>query len=467
MLVLVRVAPSDIPRMDEVYISVPALLFTALVTLLTTFLFGLVPALIVSRTSLNESLREGGVKVSGERRGNRLRQGLIIAEVAVTVVLLVGAGLLFRSFVLLRQDRLGFDPQNVLTMQLSLNGAKYAQPDKRREFYALLLEQLRAQPGVSAAGAVLIRPLEGPIGWDMPYMTEGQSADDAKRNPVPNYEVVTPQYFRAMGIPLLAGRDFTEQDGAEAPQVVVVSRAMARRVFPAGVDPLGRRLKLDPSDPEEPWRTVVGVAGDARYRSLGDQRPDIYVPYRQSNAPSRYLAIRTTGDPEAMAPVVRRVLAGLDAEQALTGVMTGEQLVARAIGRPRFNMLLLNALALVGVTLALIGIYGVVSYMFTQRTREIGIRIALGAQTRDVLKLIVAQGMRLVLLGIGAGLVVALAFAVAFAGPIAGLLYNTSTTDPLIFVGVALLLAVVALLACLVPTRRVAKLDPVAVLHYE
>jgi putative ABC transport system permease protein len=288
-----------------------------------------------------------------------------------------------------------------------------------------------------------------------------------KRNPIPNYEVVTPQYFRAMGIPLSKGRDFTEQDTTEAPPVVIVSEAMAHRLFPPGVDPLAQRLKLDPSDPEVPWRSIVGVVSDARYRSLGDQRLDVYVPYRQSPVPMKYLTIRTSSDPAASAAVVRRVLAGLDADQAVTSVMTGEQLVSRAIARPRFNMLLLDVLALIGVTLALIGIYGIVSYIFTQRTREIGIRIALGAQTRDVLKLIVGQGMRLVLLGIGAGLIVALAFAVAFAGPIASLLYNTSTTDPMIFIGVSLLLAVVALLACLIPTRKVARLDPMTVLRHE
>jgi putative ABC transport system permease protein len=296
----------------------------------------------------------------------------------------------------------------------------------------------------------------------MPFITEGQSVDDAKTNPVPNYEVITPRYFLAMGIPLTAGRHFTEQDVVQAPQVAIISESMARRLFP-NTDPLGKRIRLNPADPQTPWRTIVGIVGDAQYRQVGDFRMDVYVPYRQTPVPTRYLTIRTTTDPENLTPAVRRAVAAIDPDRAVTGIMTGEQLVARAISRPRFNALLLTFLAIIAATLALIGIYGIVTYMVTQRTREIGIRLALGAQTRDVRKLIVGQGMKLVLLGIGTGLIVAF----ITTRMLASLLYNTSTTDRSTFVGVPLLLALVALIACLVPTRKATRVDPTIALRQE
>ena len=463
LALLLYVAPSDIPRIEEIRINAPVLAFTSVVTALTALIFGLVPALLASKTDFNESLKEGGAKMAGERQGSRLRGALVIAEVAITLVLLAGAGLIFRSFINLRQVPLGFEPQNVLTMHLKLQGESYRDVRQRDDFYQRLLERLEAQPGVVAAGAILIRPLEGPIGWDMPYAVEGQSLDEARRNPVPNYEVITPNYFRAMGIPLIRGRAFSAHDTGESEPVVIISETMARRAFAPGADPLGQRLRLDPANPESKWLTVVGVVGDARYRELNDIRLDVYVPYRQTRVPVRYLVVRTATDPNELTPIARRELAALDPNQALTGIMTMEQLVADALARPRFNSLLLGLLGLLTAALAAVGIYGVMNYSVARRTQEIGIRMALGAQGSDVLRLVVKQGMRLVMIGLAVGL----AAAFTLTRLMTSLLYGVGALDPITFAVILLLLTAVALMACYIPARRAMKVDPMEAIRYE
>ncbi|HLM55877.1 MAG TPA: ABC transporter permease [Pyrinomonadaceae bacterium] len=460
---LVAFAPADIPRMEGVGVSGVVLAFSLGVTLLTAFAFGLVPAVTASKVNLAETLGEGG-KGSGGRKGNRLRAALVVAEVAVTCVLLVGAGLVLRSFVKLQQVDAGFDTENVLTFQLRLHGQRYPDREAVREFYRQLLERLEAQPGVLAAGAVLIRPLEGSIGWDVPYATEGQTPEEAKRNRVPNFEVVTPHYFRSVGLPLKAGREFTEADDEEAPKVAVVSEAMARAAFPAGANPVGRRIRLfDPSDSDTALHTVVGVVGDARYRDVRDARWDVYVPYRQFNFPVRYVTVRTASDPALFADVVRREVAALDPAQAVAALKTTSQLFSENVARPRFNTLLLALLSLLAALLAAVGIYGVMSYAVRQRTHEIGIRLALGAQPRDVLRMVVRQGMALALAGILGGLLAA----AAATRLLSGLLYDVSAFDPLTFSSTALTLTFVALLASYLPARRATKVDPTEALRYE
>jgi putative ABC transport system permease protein len=460
---LIYLAPADIPRIETVAINGTVAAFTCLITLLTVAVFGIVPALSTSKIDLNESLKETTTKVAGARQSRRLRSALVIGEVAITLMLLIGANLIGRSFLNLRQVPLGFDPQNVLTMQLSLQGQKYREASARQDFFKQLLERVESHPGVVAAGAVLIRPLEGTIGWDMPYATEGQTPDEANRNAVPNYQVITPRYFRAMSIPLIKGRDFSENDSEESQGVVIISETMARRIFAPGSDPIGQRIKLEPSDPESAWRTVVGVVSDVRYRELGDVRFDVYVPYRQSPVVFRYLIIRTSSDPQAFAPMVRLEVAALDPTQAVTDVKTMEQLVARSLSRPRFNMILLSFFALLAALLASIGIYGVMSYSVTQRTNEIGIRMALGAQRRDVLKLIVNHGLKLSLIGIGLGAVGAF----LLTRVMTSLLFGVSATDPLTFILVGAFLLTVALLACYLPARRATKIDPLVALRHE
>ncbi|HKP13199.1 MAG TPA: FtsX-like permease family protein, partial [Blastocatellia bacterium] len=460
---LIRVAPADVPRIAEVHLNLPALLFSAAITLAASFIFGLIPARAASKIDLNRALSEGSVKVSGERSGKRLRGALIVAEVAVTMVLLAGAVLILRSFVNLSRVNLGFAPGNILSMQLRLTGPRYGKPEARQEFFRQLIERLEAQPGVVAAGGVLIRPLEGTVGWEMDYALEGQSADEAQRNRVANYEVVTPHTFRAFNIPLKTGREFAEQDKADSERVIIISEAMAKQLFGSADDAVGKRLKLGPSSPDEPWRKIIAVAGDVRYRELQDIRWDIYVPLAQSTVNLNHFAVRTMADAAAFLPVVRREVAALDGAQAIASVATMEQLVATNLARPRFSAVLLNWLSALAVLLAAVGIYSVVAYSVGQRTGELGIRIALGAQARDILRLVIKEGMGMALTGVGAGLVAAL----LLTRLLRGLLYGVSATDPLSFAAIAALLAGVALLACYLPARRATKVDPTVALRSE
>lgn len=460
---LVRMAPADIPRIEDVGLNVQVLLFSLVVTLLTALLCGLIPALTAARINLNQTLSEGGNKMSGERTAARARSALVIAEVAVTVVLLAGAALILRSFVNLSRVDLGFDPTNVLTMHLRVQGAKYAQPEARREFFRQLIERLEAQPGVVAASAVLIRPLEGTAGWDTPFTLEGQSNVQAQQNRVPNFEAVTTHYFRTFRIPIKAGREFSEHDTEQAPGAAIISETMARTLFGAGVDPLGKRLRLGTETTDNPaWLTIVGIAGDARYRQLQETRFDLYLPLAQwHNAFVNHFAVRTTADPLAMLATVRREVAALDPAQAVTGVATMEQLVAANLAQSRFSALLLNWLSGVALLLAAVGIYGVLAVSVAQRTGEFGIRLALGAQASDILKLVVGQGLRLVAIGLALGLVASS----ALTRLIAKLLFGVSATDPLTFAALTLLLATVALLACWLPARRATKVDPLVALR--
>jgi putative ABC transport system permease protein len=459
---LVAIAPADIPRLEDVRLSGAALLVSLLCTLTTTVIFGLLPALSASRLNLNETLNDASAKLSGSRVGNRLRGALVVGEVSLTLVLLVGATLILRSFVNLSSVNLGFDPANTLTMQLRLHGARYNNPQSLREFYRQLIERLEAKPGVVAASAVLIRPMEGHVGWDTPFVLEGQSEADARKNRVPNFEAVTPHYFRTFRIPIKAGREFSDQDTDQAAPAAIISETMARTMFGPGVDPVGKRLKLDFRD--ERWRTIVGVAGDVRYRELEDIRFDLYIPFAQwPPAIVNHFAVRTTAEPSAMLATVRREVAALDPQLAVSRVATMDELVAAHLARPRFSAVLLNWLGGLAVLLAAVGIFGVTAYSVAQRSGEIGVRIALGAQTGHILKLVIGQGLRLVAVGVAIGL----AASFALTRLIAKLLFGVSATDPLTFTVIALLLTFVALLACYIPARRATKVDPIIALRIE
>jgi putative ABC transport system permease protein len=459
---LIRVAPDDIPRMEEVGLNLTVLFFSLVITLLTAIFCGLIPALSVSRLKLNQTLQEGGSKMSGERSSLRTRRALVIAEVAVTVILLSGATLILRSFVNLSQVDIGFHPANVLTMHLRVQGAKYSKPEARREFYRQLIERLEAQPGIEAASAVLIRPMEGTVGWDTPFALEGQSDDEVKTNRVPNFEAITPHYFRTFGIPIKVGRAFTEQDTDQSPSVVIISETMAKTLFAPGVDPLGKRLKLGLHN--ESWRTIIGVAGDVRYRELQDIRFDLYIPFTQwERAFVNHFAVRTTTEPKVMLATVRREVAALDPAQSIARVATMDELVGANLAQPRFSAVLLNWLSGLALMLAAVGIYGVLVYGVAQRTGEFGIRRALGAQGFDILKLVIGQGMRLVAVGLALGLVASL----GLTRLMTKLLFGISPSDPLTFAGIALLLTVVALVACWLPARRAARVDPLVALRHE
>ena len=460
---LKAIAPADLPRLEGVQISGAVLLVSLACTLVTVLIFGLLPALSASRINLNETINEASARLTNTRAGNRLRGALVVGEVAMTIVLLAGATLILRTFVNLSRVPLGFNPQQVLSMQLRLTGEKYRAVETRREFFSHLVERLEAQPGVTAASGVLIRPLEGTVGWDFDYAIEGQSLDDARTNALANYENITPHYFRTFGIPLKAGREFETQDSAGKQPVAIVSEHMAERFFGSPAAAIGKRIKLAPDDQDQPWRFIVGVAGDVRYRELQSTRLDLYVPHAQSTPSLNHFAVRTTMDPAQALTLVRREVAVLDPHQAVSRVASMEELTAAQLARPRFNAVLLNWLAGLAMLLAAVGIFGVMAYSVAQRTNELGLRIALGAPPGNIMKLVLWQGMKLAALGVLLGLI----GAVMLTRGLGSLLYGVSATDPLTFAVIALLPMVVTTLACWVPARRATRVDPLVALRCE
>jgi len=463
MRLLALVAPADIPRIETVRLNAAVLLFSSLMILLTACLAGLAPAMTAARVNLNETLSEGGGKLAPGRSGKRLRSSLVVAEIAVTLVLLIGATLILRSFLNLSRVNLGFDPSNVLTMQLRLAGPKYAQPAARREFYRRLIERLEAQPGVVAASAVLMRPLDGEVGWETHFALAGQSPAEIDKNPVANLGVISAHYLRTFGIPLKAGREFTAFDTADAPPVAIINETMARNLVAPGVDPVGRRIQLDPSDPQAPWMTIVGIVGDVRHRELLDERYGVYRPNTQTGHLLNHFALRSTSEAAAFINIVRREIAAIDPTQVATSVATLDRQLAAHLARPRFNALLLNWLSGLAVLLAMVGVYGVVAYSVAQRTGELGVRLALGAQSKDILKLVIGDNLKLIAMGLAGGLVCAF----ALTRLLQRLLFGVSATDPLTFGGIALVLLTVSLLACWIPARRATQIDPLISLKSE
>ena len=460
---LIGIAPADIPRLEDVRISAAALSVSLLCTFLTTLIFGLLPALSASRINLSETINEASTRLTTSRHGNRLRAALVVGQIGLTLVLLAGAALLLQSFFNLKDVPLGFDPHNVLSMQLRLTGQKYRAVEARREFFRQLVERLEAQPGVNAAAGVLIRPLEGTVGWDYDYAVEGQSIDEARRNAVSNFEIITPHYFRAFGIPLRAGREFEPNDNPDKPHVAIISESMAVRFFGSPEAAIGKRLKLDPNDAEEPWRLIVGVSGDVRYRELQGIRFDLYVPHAQSTANLNHFALRTKLAPSDALALLRREVANLDSQLAVSSVATMDELMAAQLARPRFNALLLNWLAGLAVLLAALGVFGVMAYLVAQRTSELGLRIALGAQPHNIMALVLRDGVKLA----GLGLLLGLLGALGLTRWLSSLLFGVTTTDPFSLLTITVILTLVVLVACYIPARRATKVDPLQALRYE
>jgi predicted permease len=453
--------PGNIPRMSAIVIDGRALAFTSAVVLLTGILFGLAPALRSSQVSLGETLKEGGRSMIGGH--HRLRNLLVVAEIALSLVLLIGAGLLIRSFIRVQQVEPGFAPQNVLSMRLALVGPAYSDEARRVSFYQQLWERIRRLPGVERAGGVSTLPLTGGIGWGS-ITIEGYQASSGQSMIQSDMRVASAGYFETMKIPLIRGRFFTEQDTKESGRVVIVDENMARTYWPSA-DPVGKRLKFGRGDNNNnPWMTVVGVVATVKHYALDtDSRVALYTPHRQSGSGSLSIAARTTTDPVSVAAAITREARAIDPNLPVYDVKTMDQWLSESLARRRFAMLSLGLFALVAMILAAVGIYGVMSYSVAQRTREIGIRVALGAQTRNVLKLVIGQGMLLAGIGVGAGLI----FAFAITRVMASLLFGVGATDPLTFAAIALLLAGVALLACWIPARRAAKVDPMMALRHE
>lgn len=451
---LVAIAPSDIPRFEDVRINGPALLVSLVSMLVSVAVFGLLPAISISRFNLNETLSAGSAKLTMAKGAKRLRGSLVIGQVALTLVLLAGAMLILRSFVNLSRVPLGFDPHNVLTMQLRMKGAQYSE----------LIERLEGKPGISAASGVLTRPLEGTVGWDWDFTIDGQTADSARANPDANFEVVHPHYFTTFGIPLKAGRAFDSHDASEGQQVAIVSETLAQRYFGSGANAIGKRIKLGDLESDSPWRQIVGVAGDVRYRALQDVRLDLYIPYSQwPMGHINHFAIRSNLASSEALGVVRREVHVTDPTVAVSRIATMDELVATQLARPRFSTILLNWLSLLAVLLAGTGIYGVMAYVVAERTSELGVRIALGAQLKDIVKLVLGQAMILVVAGIALGLVASF----ALTRLLTMLLFGVSPTDPMTLIGIATLVTVVALLASWIPVRRATRVDPLVVLKYE
>ena len=454
-------SPSSIPRLQSITIDGWVLAFTFTVALLTGILFGLAPALRSSRVNLNETLKEAGRSLVAS--GNhRLRSALVVTEVALSLVLLIGAGLLIRSFMRVEQVEPGFSPHNILSMRLSVGGTAYEKMPKRLVFYEQLWDRIRQLPGVESTGGVSVLPLSGSLSWGNisieGYVPEaGQSMIQADRR------FATVGYFETMKIPLIAGRFFSEQDTPDSLKVAIVDENLARTYWP-GDDPLGKRLKAGSPDSKNPWLTVVGVVANVKQYALdSDSRVSFYTPHKQSPAGTLYAIVRTSTDPRGTGASVAGVAREMDPNVPIYDVKIMAERLSESLARRRFAMLALGVFALVAMVLAAVGIYGVMSYSVTQRTREIGIRMALGAQTKGVLTLIVGQGMLMA----GVGVAIGLAGALAATRVMASLLFGVTATDSVTFVGISLLLAAVAFFACYFPARRATKVDPMVALRHE
>jgi putative ABC transport system permease protein len=452
---------AQMPYLRGLSLDADVLLFAFGLSLLTGVLFGLTPALASTRADLQESLKEGG-RSSGSRASARLRDLLVVSEVALALVLLVGAGLLLKSLAVMLKVDPGFDTRGLLTMRVALPPARYAEEARAARFYEELLRRVSGLPGVRGAAATSNLPLAGEGGTGAPQVF-GRTTPASELTEA-HLRTVSANYFGVMGIPLVDGRAFGERDTAEAPRVLLVNKTYAERVFP-GEEPVGRRLTFKWSG--ERQFEIVGVVGDEKVTSLDARTtPVVYFHNQQDADASAALVVRAEGaDPSALAGAVREAARGLDPEVPVFAVQTLEQMVSgtRATFVRRYPAYLTGVFACVALLLALVGIYGVVSYAVTQRTREIAVRVALGARGRDVMRLVLRHGLGLALAGVAAGALGAL----ALTRLIEGLLFGVSAADPAVYALVSLLLFGVALLACLVPARRATKVDPMVALRYE
>jgi putative ABC transport system permease protein len=458
---LVRLIPAALPHLDHVGVDARVLTFALVVSLFTALAFGTLPALRASQARPGGSMRDTGTRASESVRGVRVRGALVVSEIALSLVLLAGAGLMVRSFAHVVALAPGFDPRGVVTARLNL-GDKHQGVEGRAAYFGPLLQRIQALPGVTSAGLVLLRPLKEPIGWDYSFTVEGQGQEAFESNPPVNHEAISPDYFRTLRIPLLKGRTFSEADGPKAEPVVIVSRGFAERYWP-GRDPLGQRLKFGPPDGKAVWKTVVGVVGDVRYREWTSVWLDAYVPYTQWSFGRMDLVVGTEGDPLALVPALRAAVQAGDKDLALASVTTMEDAVFEAVAGPRFSAMLLGVFAGLALLLAAVGLYGVMAWSVSRRRREIGIRMALGARAGDVLRLVMRDGLRLAVLGLALGL----AGAFAAGRMLQALLYEVSPAHPPTLLQVALLLLLVAGLAAYLPARRAARVDPLTALHYE
>ncbi|HKS41991.1 MAG TPA: ABC transporter permease [Blastocatellia bacterium] len=458
---IIAISPNQIPRAREIGLDNRVLAFTIGVSVLTGIIFGLVPALQMSKPDLNETLKDAGRGSTGKR--HVLRSALVVAEVALTLVLLVGAGLMIRSFYRLQQVDPGFNYDNLLTFNISLPQKKYAEDAQKINFYDQITEKIRALPGVQMVGLASGLPL-GNNGWQTSFVVDGQPPPEPGQTPLTEAAAASPDYFRAMNITLLKGRGFTEQDTKDAQRVAIIDEEFARRYWP-GEEAVGKRIRPGGNNPSNPLAEVVGIVRRVKMDGLNEDsnRVQSYYPFRQLAFGGMTVVVKTSAEPVSIVSAVRQQVLSVDPDQPIYNVNTMEQLRADSIEQEKLNLTLLGIFAAVALILAAVGIYGVMAYSVTQRTHEIGIRMALGARQSDVLGMVIRQGMKLAM----GGLVIGIGGAWLATRAMASLLFGVSATDTVTFIAVPIVLAVVALVACAVPARRATKVDPMIALRYE
>ena len=448
----------SVPRVLDITLDRAVLTFAVLVSIATGILFGMAPAWHASRAGISAVLKEGG-RSATSRRGHWIRRSLLVVEVALSLVLLVGASLLLRSFAKITGVDPGFNPEGVLAFRVALPQTSYPQPHNRIAFYDRLLERLRSSPGIQSAGMTQTIPMRG--SYSLSFTIEGRPPANVGEDPSANYRVVSPQYFSTLGIPLRQGRLIEERDRDSAPMVAVVDEAFARRYFP-GTSAIGSRIDI--GNGIDGFYEIVGVVGDVRHARLdAEAAPTMYVPYTQDVFSGMWLVVRTQGDPGQQAGAVRQVIRALDGTLPAFSIVPLAEIVDDTVAQRRFSMMMLSLFAFVALFLATVGLYGVVAYAVTQRTQEIGVRMAIGAQRRDVMRMVLADGMKLALVGVLIGIGAAL----ASSDYVASMLFGVTPFDAASYLLTAALLMAVAALACYMPARRAMNVDPLAALRQE
>jgi putative ABC transport system permease protein len=458
---LIALSPPSIPRKHEIAIDGIALLFTFFVSLITGVLFGLAPAFQNSRVSLSGMLRDSAHGSTAGR--SRLRGFLITTEVALSLMLLIGAGLLIRSFTRLMNTSPGFDPRNVAALTLTISSSRYDFDPKQIRFFKQVIDNMKSIPGVVSVGAVSELPLSGSEEMDV-FAYEGEMRPkNFSEELTADFRFIDDGYFKTLSIDVLAGRTFNPNEDNSKPPVAIINETMARRYFSNG-SPIGRRVKAGSFDDDEPWATVVGVVRDLKHSGLDvEPRAQLYFPYQQMSWGRMAIVARSTGDVRSLFGPMREAIWAVNKDQPVTELRRMEDYLSDSVSQQRFNAILLAAFALLALSLAAVGIYGVVSYAVTRRTQEIGIRMALGAKATDVLRLVMQNEMKLVLFGVALGLVGAL----ALTRLMTTLLFGVTATDGWTFTTVAAGLMLVGLFACWLPARRATKVDPLVALRYE
>jgi putative ABC transport system permease protein len=462
---LLALAPRAIPRLDEVRMNVPVFLFALGAASICGVVFGLAPALRASRAPLVDTLKEGGR--SGASAGHRrLQRVLVVSEVALALMLSVGAGLMVRSLAELQRVSPGFDPGHLLTFEIALPGVGYREDARVRSFYDALVQKLEAVPGVRSVGLAISLPPNLLQVTDN-FMVEGQVLPPNQSAPVGPVVMVSDRFFATLGVPIVRGRAFDVSDEVDRARTVIVNEALAKKYLP-GVDPIGGRLKIGgperPIAPNNPWMAIVGVAGDIKYSGLdAPPEPTYYLPYRQNPWNRQFVVVRAASDPAALAAAARQAVAALDKDVPIANLRTMDELMTASVAPPKFRTVLVAMFALVGLLLAAVGLYGVISYAVTERTHELGVRIALGADRGDVVRLVLGEAMLMTVSGILVGLVGAF----ATTRLMQSLLFGVASTDAATFAGISVLLLMTALVASYVPTRRATRVDPMVALRYE